>query len=104
MATSGTAALLKQNGLDVQKRGPILLICQNDVFLGARFALNDEDGTEVLTGITQDLDNSDVYSAKLEASSRINNNLKWRLNAWLFEPRVSALYLCFFNQSRRTIG
>ncbi len=33
-------------------------IGQNDVFLGARFALNDEDGTEVLTGITQDLDNA----------------------------------------------
>ena len=68
---------------------------QNDVFLGARFALNDEDGTEVLTGITQDLDNSDVYSAKLEASSRINNNLKWRLNAWLFENETPEDLLFF---------
>ncbi|MCW8334867.1 hypothetical protein [Vibrio paucivorans] len=58
---------------------------QNDVFVGLRFALNDEDGTEVLTGITQDLDNSDVYSAKLEASSRITNQLKWRVDGWLFE-------------------
>ncbi|MCC4817405.1 hypothetical protein BCU85_17475 [Vibrio lentus] len=70
-------------------------IGQNDVFLGARFALNDEDGTEVLTGITQDLDNSDVYSAKLEASSRINNNLKWRLNAWLFENETPEDLLFF---------
>ncbi|WP_047042590.1 hypothetical protein [Vibrio mexicanus] len=60
-------------------------IGQNDIFAGLRFALNDEDGTEVLTGITQDLDNSDVYSAKLEASSRITNQFKWRVDAWLFE-------------------
>ncbi|MFA0411583.1 hypothetical protein AB4505_25845, partial [Vibrio splendidus] len=44
---------------------------------------------------TQDLDNSDVYSAKLEASSRINNNLKWRLNAWLFENETPEDLLFF---------
>ncbi|OXD13031.1 hypothetical protein CA165_01580 [Vibrio parahaemolyticus] len=60
-------------------------IGQNDVFAGVRFALNDEDGTEILTGITQDLDNSDVYNAKLEASSRISNHLKWQVDAWLFK-------------------
>ena len=58
---------------------------QNDLFLGTRFALNDEDGTEVLIGVSQDLDHSDVYSAKLEASSRINNHFKWRIDGWLFE-------------------
>ena len=60
-------------------------IGQNDVFIGGRFALNDAAGTEVLIGVTQDLDHSDVYNAKLEASSRINNHLKWRVDAWLFE-------------------
>lgn len=60
-------------------------IGQNDAFAGLRFAFNDEDGTELLMGITQDLDNSDVYNAKLEASSRVNNQLKWRIDAWLFE-------------------
>ena len=49
---------------------------QNDVFIGSRFELNDEDGTEILLGFTQDLDNSDVFSAKLEASSRLTNHLK----------------------------
>ena len=43
---------------------------QNDVFVGSRFELNDEDGTAILLGFTQDLDNSDVFSAKLEASIR----------------------------------
>ncbi|MGC9402016.1 hypothetical protein ACP43V_06155 [Vibrio genomosp. F10 str. 9ZC157] len=68
---------------------------QNDLFAGVRFALNDEDGTELLTGITQDLDNSDVYSAKLEASSRITNQLKWRLDAWVFENETPTDLLYF---------
>lgn len=59
-------------------------IGQNDLFLGTRFALNDEDSTEVLVGLTQDLDHSDVYNAKLEASSRLTNHLSWNVNAWLF--------------------
>jgi len=60
-------------------------IGQNDVFLGTRFAFNNADSTEVLFGVTQDLDNSDVYNAKLEASSRITNHLSWKVNGWLFE-------------------
>ncbi|WP_070971019.1 hypothetical protein [Vibrio sonorensis] len=60
-------------------------IGQNDIFAGARVVLNDEDGTEILFGVTQDLDNSDVYNGKVEAYSRINNNWKWRIDASLFE-------------------
>lgn len=60
-------------------------IGQNDIFAGARFVLNDEDSTEILIGITQDLDNHDVYNAKLEASSRLTNHLIWRVDGWLFE-------------------
>jgi hypothetical protein len=60
-------------------------IGQNDVFLGTRLALNDADNTEILFGVTQDLDNSDVYNAKLEASSRLTNHLSWRIEGWLFE-------------------
>lgn len=59
-------------------------IGQNDLFVGTRLALNDEDSTEVLVGMTQDLDNSDVYNAKLEASSRLTNHLSWSIDAWLF--------------------
>jgi hypothetical protein len=58
---------------------------QNDLFAGTRLALNDEDSTEILFGISQDLDNSDVYSAKLEASSRLTNHVSWTVNGWLFE-------------------
>ncbi|WP_295893984.1 hypothetical protein [uncultured Vibrio sp.] len=68
---------------------------QNDVFAGVRFALNDEDGTEILTGVTQDLDNSDVYSAKVEASSRITNQIKWQIDAYLFENETPSDLLYF---------
>ncbi|WP_439848995.1 hypothetical protein [Vibrio hepatarius] len=60
-------------------------IGQNDLFLGTRLALNDADSTEILFGVTQDLDHSDVYNAKLEASSRLTNHLSWRIDGWLFE-------------------
>lgn len=60
-------------------------IGQNDLFLGTRLALNDADSTEILLGVTQDLDHSDVYNAKLEASSRLTNHLSWRIDGWLFE-------------------
>lgn len=57
---------------------------QNDLFIGARFVVNDAEGTEVLIGMTQDLDDSDSSSGKIEAFSRINNSWKWRLDAWMF--------------------
>ena len=57
---------------------------QNDLLLAARWALNDIDGTSVLVGVVQDLDYSGVRSALIEASSRINDHWKWRLDAYLF--------------------
>jgi len=57
---------------------------QNDILFGARWALNDIDGTSVLVGVVQDLDYSSVRSALIEASSRINDHWKWRLDAYLF--------------------
>lgn len=57
---------------------------QNDLMLGSRLVLNDVDGTEILLGLVQDLDYSNVRSGFIEASSRINDNWKWRVDAWLF--------------------
>ena len=57
---------------------------QNDLMLGTRFVFNDVDGTEILLGFVQDLDYSEVRSGFIEASSRINDNWKWKLDAWLF--------------------
>ncbi|KZN66906.1 hypothetical protein [Pseudoalteromonas luteoviolacea] len=57
---------------------------QNDLFIGWRLALNDMDGYEVLFGVNQDLDSHHVFSAKLEASGRLNDSWKWQLDAWTF--------------------
>ena len=58
---------------------------QNDIFVGWRLALNDVAGSEILFGVLQDLDRSHSRSARLEASMRLNNSLRLRLNAWLFQ-------------------
>ncbi len=57
---------------------------QNDLFAGIRLALNDEKSTEILIGITQDLDNEDTHVMKLEASRRITNHCSGRLEGWAF--------------------
>jgi hypothetical protein len=64
-------------------------LAQNDLMLGSRFVLNDIDGTEILFGFVQDLDYSNVRSGFIEASSRINDHWKWRVDAWLFSSDES---------------
>lgn len=59
---------------------------QNDLMLGTRIALNDADGTEILLGLVQDLDYGNSRSGFIEASSRINDYWKWRVDAWFFQP------------------
>ncbi len=56
---------------------------QNDLFAAARLVFNDVDGTEILAGVARDLDHMS-YSGRLEATTRIGDN--WRLNvdAWVF--------------------
>ncbi|MGO4894108.1 hypothetical protein [Flavobacterium sp. W21_SRS_FM6] len=69
---------------------------QNDILIGARWVLNDFDGTEVLFGMVQDLDYSGVRSGFIEASSRINDHWKWRVDAYLFssdEPTDISYFL-----------
>ncbi len=56
---------------------------QNDLFLGARLALNDEDSSELLAGAFIDLDNSSK-SLRLEASRRIGNGLKLNVEGQVF--------------------
>jgi hypothetical protein len=60
------------------------VVAQNDLMLGSRLVFNDIDGTQILAGVVQDLDYSNVSSGFIEASSRINDNWKWRVDAWMF--------------------
>lgn len=66
---------------DEQATGP----GQNDLMVGTRVVFNDVDATEILVGYVQDLDNSGSFSGFVEASSRINDNWKWSVDAWFFD-------------------
>lgn len=55
----------------------------NDVFAGARLALNDESSTAVLGGFVVDVDNG-TTSGLLEMERRLNNNWKMEAEARLF--------------------
>ncbi|WP_196140288.1 hypothetical protein [Aliikangiella sp. G2MR2-5] len=57
---------------------------QNDLFLGARLALNDVDSTELLAGLSYDLDYEST-SLLVEASRRFGNNFKLSLDVRMFE-------------------
>ena len=56
---------------------------QNDLFFGARLALNDEASSEMLAGAFIDLDNS-TKSLRLEASRRIGKGLKLNIEGQVF--------------------
>lgn len=57
---------------------------QNDIFFGSRLALNDVDSTEVLAGLSYDLDYQST-SFLVEASRRYGDSLKVSLDIRLFE-------------------
>lgn len=71
---------------------------QNDVFIGGRIVANDEAGSEILLGIMQDLQNSNSRSGKLEASMRLSNSLRLRLDAWFFQSQLTSDPLYFMRR------
>lgn len=58
---------------------------QDDVFVGGRFSWNDMASSELLMGITQDLDNSRSASGKLEANTRLGEAAKVYFEVWYFD-------------------
>ncbi|MBV1908285.1 MAG: hypothetical protein KUG78_03130 [Kangiellaceae bacterium] len=57
---------------------------QNDLFFGNRLALNDVDSTEVLFGLSYDLDHKST-TVLLEASKRVGENVKVSIDGRFFE-------------------
>ncbi|MCW8107232.1 hypothetical protein OPS25_01775 [Alteromonas ponticola] len=57
---------------------------QNDLMTGVRWVWNDIDGTEFLFGYIQDLDDFETYSGFVEASSRITDSWRWKIDAYFF--------------------
>ncbi|MCH2191733.1 MAG: hypothetical protein MK188_12485 [Gammaproteobacteria bacterium] len=58
---------------------------QNDLFLGARLALNDINSSEVLFGLVRDLDDSKSNSVFLEGSTRIADSVTANIELRYFE-------------------
>jgi hypothetical protein len=56
---------------------------QNDLLFGLRLGVNDAASTELLAGISFDLDESGSV-LQIEASRRLTDNLKISLEAWSF--------------------
>ena len=71
---------------------------QHDLFIGGRFVANDAAGSEILLGLVQDLDNSASQSGKLEASMRLSNSLRLRLDAWFFRSELPLAPLYFIRR------
>ncbi len=74
--------LLMEYGWDERGQNANSLF-QRDLFLGARLAMNDIAGTEILAGIGYDLDH-ESHSLMMEASRRIGGAWKISLDARLF--------------------
>ena len=56
---------------------------QNDLLLGTRWAMNDAESTEVLVGLSQDLD-YDTTSLSVEGSTRLSDHLKLTVESRIF--------------------
>lgn len=58
---------------------------QNDVFIGARLVFNDISDSELLLGMSNDLDNTDSRALFIEGSTRINSHLTTEIELRYFE-------------------
>ncbi|MEE8059019.1 MAG: hypothetical protein V3T17_14470 [Pseudomonadales bacterium] len=69
----------------------------NDLMVGARVALNDENSTDLLIGLIQDLDSQGSLMT-LEASRRFGNNWKLTVEARGFSQLPSSSPLVWLNE------
>ena len=60
-------------------------IFQNDLFAGARLALNDVSDTAILFGIVSDLDNSDSRTLFVEAATRVGSKITANIELRIFD-------------------
>jgi hypothetical protein len=74
--------ILAEYQYDSREDGSIA-IGQNDFFVGSRIAFNDVASSEVLAGISQDLDSSDTRTLFVELATRLNEGLKLNVDVFL---------------------
>jgi len=74
--------VLAEHQYDSREDGS-LAIGQNDLFLGSRIAFNDVASSEVLAGISQDLDSAGTQSFVMEVATRLTEGLKFNVDVFL---------------------
>lgn len=74
--------VLAEHQYDSREDGSIA-IGQNDLFLGSRIAFNDVASSEVLAGISQDLDSAGTQSFVMEVATRLTEGLKFNVDVFL---------------------
>jgi hypothetical protein len=70
-----------------ERDNPNITLFQNDIMIGSRFAFNDAQSTEILAGLVQDLDHSQLRSFQIEASRRLGKDWKLNLEIRLFSDK-----------------
>jgi hypothetical protein len=67
-----------------ERNDPSLIQFQNDIMIGTRLAFNDAKSSEILAGLVQDMDYSQLRSFQIEASRRLGDDWKLSLELRLF--------------------
>ncbi len=75
---------------------PMIDVAQNDIFIGTRWIFNDNDSSEVLVGLSQDLDDSKSRYWSFEGSTRLTESIRLSLNAYVFNAESQDDPLIFF--------
>lgn len=81
--TTSDLSILMEYQYDERKNN-FFAPAQNDLMLGFRWVLNDLDSTEVLFGALQDVEESSSRGGFIEASSRMTQNWRWRVDGYFF--------------------
>ena len=81
--------LLAEYQFDDRAATEPLTLADNDLFLAARFALNDVQDTTALVGVAYDLDSSAIF-LNIEADRRFGENTVLELRARFFSAANSA--------------
>lgn len=81
-----------------ERDSPLDTVFQNDVFIGARLALNDMADSQILFGLSNDLDETDSRAWFIEGSTRIGTATTLNIEARLFDANTPTDPLSRFDQ------
>lgn len=96
LATAVDLGLLMEYGWN-DREDQFAGLNQNDLFLGARLGFNDADSSELLAGVSYDLDHQS-RSLLIEGSTRLSNSFKASIDVRLFSADEMADPIYLFRQ------